>query len=99
MFEGKARAYLSEASFRCPTLGLAPALAYKHLNRMENLIVTNTLAYYENSKITAVKSFITLGTFLSGLNSLICIINFFTAIDNATILLCCVFLFLTLSLV
>jgi hypothetical protein len=30
MFVGKARAYLSEASFMCSALGLAPSLTRKH---------------------------------------------------------------------
>jgi hypothetical protein len=30
MFAGKARAYPSEAPFRCSTLGYAPGLTYKH---------------------------------------------------------------------
>ncbi len=35
MFVGKAGAYLSEAPFRCSTLGLAPGLTPKHYTRLE----------------------------------------------------------------
>ncbi len=35
MFANKARAYRSEASFRCSSLGLAPDLIHKHYNRLE----------------------------------------------------------------
>jgi len=37
MFVGKARAYPSEAFFRCSTLGQAPGLAHKYETRLESL--------------------------------------------------------------
>jgi hypothetical protein len=56
MFVGNAGAYLSEAPFWCSSLGLPTKirLTWKGLPR------TNTLTYYENLQITAVKSFIVL---------------------------------------
>ncbi len=54
MFAVKARAYPSEASFRCSTLDL---LANDKLD-WKGLPGTNTLAYYENPYITTVKRFI-----------------------------------------
>ncbi len=53
MFAGKAGAYPSEAPFRYSNLGYANIrLGWKGLPR------TNTLAYYENPSIMAVKSFV-----------------------------------------
>jgi hypothetical protein len=56
-FSGKADTCPSEKPFRCSTLGLTPGLA-------ERLARANTLAYYENSYLSAVKSFVTLVTSL-----------------------------------
>ena len=52
MFAGKARAYPSEAPFRCSTLDIPTniRLGWKGLSG------TNTLAYYGNPKIAAVIS-------------------------------------------
>jgi hypothetical protein len=50
MFLGKAGAYLSEAPFRCSTLGrllASPENIRKKLEK-KSLAGTNTLAYYEN---------------------------------------------------
>jgi hypothetical protein len=38
MFADKASAYLSEAPFRCSTLGYAPGLSHKHQTRLERLV-------------------------------------------------------------
>ncbi len=57
IFSGKARVYPSEAHFRCSTLGQAPGLTHKYQTRLEGL-AKGTLAYYKNSLIMAVKSFI-----------------------------------------
>jgi hypothetical protein len=37
MFAGKARAFPSEAPFRCSTLWYAPGLMYKHYTRLVRL--------------------------------------------------------------
>ncbi len=37
MFAGKARAYPSEAPFRCCILGYAPGLTHKHKTKLERL--------------------------------------------------------------
>ncbi len=37
MFAGKARAYGSEASFRCSTLGQPPGLTHQHYTKLERL--------------------------------------------------------------
>ena len=58
IFVGKAGAYPSEQPFRCSTLGSAPALPANIRQGWKGLLGTNTLAYYENLYITAVKSFI-----------------------------------------
>jgi hypothetical protein len=52
MFAGKARAYPNEAPFRLLALPTNIRLGWKGLPG------TNALGYYENPKITAVKSFI-----------------------------------------
>jgi hypothetical protein len=55
MFEGQAGAYQSEALFRL--------LAYTTNFRLDwRAYPKQTIVYYENSKITNTKSFITLGT-------------------------------------
>ncbi len=56
MFEGKARAYPSEAPFRCSTLGLLASPTNTRLG-WKGFPKTNTLAYYENPQIAAAKSF------------------------------------------
>ncbi len=48
MFEGKARVCLGKAIFKCSTLGQAPGLPNKQETRLEILLGTNTLAYYEH---------------------------------------------------
>jgi hypothetical protein len=63
VFAGKAGAYPSEITFRCSTLGKAPGLAHK--DSAGKASHGKTLAFYENSLITAVKSFITLAPCLS----------------------------------
>ncbi len=50
MFSRQAGGYPSEA----------PVLPHKHLTGLERLPVAVTLAYYEHSYITAVKSYITM---------------------------------------
>ncbi len=59
-FAGMAGAYPSKAPFICFTLGWAPCLNTNIRLGWKGLPGTNTLAYYENSSITAVKGFITL---------------------------------------
>ncbi len=61
-FSGKSGACPSEKPFRGSTLGQAPGLVHKHQSRLEMLAKANTPAYYENSQLSAVKSFITLVT-------------------------------------
>jgi hypothetical protein len=58
MFAGKARGLpQSGAPERCFTR-VGSSLSCKHATRMETLARENTLAYYKNPLITAVKSFI-----------------------------------------
>jgi hypothetical protein len=57
MFAGKAGAYTSEA-----TLGQVPGLTTYIRLGWNILTRTNILPYYEKSKLTTVKSFITLAT-------------------------------------
>ncbi len=54
-------AYLSEAPFKCSTLGQAPALPENVTVDWKNFPGTNTPSYYELLKITDLKSFIILG--------------------------------------
>jgi len=61
MFAGKARAYLNEAPFRCSTQGLLLYSPTKIRLGSKGLPWTNTLAYYENPYITAVKKFYSTG--------------------------------------
>jgi hypothetical protein len=65
MFACKARAYPSEAPFRCSTLGCPPALPANFRLGWKGLPGTNTLAYCENPLVMAVKSFIGLAQGLS----------------------------------
>jgi hypothetical protein len=60
MLEGKAGAYLSEAPFMCSTLGKTPGITQNIKIGWKSLLVTKSLVYYENSYITAGKSFTTL---------------------------------------
>ncbi len=59
MFVSKAGNYLSEAPFKCYTLGSAPCLTQNIRLGWKILPGKNTRAYYKNSKITNVKGFIT----------------------------------------
>jgi hypothetical protein len=58
IFACKAKAYPSEAPFRCSTLGLAPGLTRKNLTRLERLTEDKHSGLLRKSVITAVKSFI-----------------------------------------
>jgi len=61
VFAGKAGACPSEKPFRCSTLGQAPGFAPQTIDRFwKSLPGANTLAYYKNLQVTAMKSFITL---------------------------------------
>ncbi len=61
MFASKAVAYLSETPFRCFKVRLL-ALPKDNVPSWKGLSVTNTLAYHEHTKITDLKSFVTLGS-------------------------------------
>jgi hypothetical protein len=56
MFACKAGTYLSEAPFRCPTLGRLLALTANIRQGWKELPGTNALADYEKALLTAVKS-------------------------------------------
>jgi hypothetical protein len=45
MLAGKARAYPSEAAFRCSTLGQTPGLTHKHYTRLESLAKVADMFY------------------------------------------------------
>ncbi len=49
VFVGKAGAYPTVEQFKLFSLGKVPSLSYKHWTRLERLVRTNTLAYYEKS--------------------------------------------------
>jgi hypothetical protein len=55
MFVNKARVCLGKAPFKCSPLGQAPGLPNKHETRLEILLGTNTLAYYEHRAKVDVK--------------------------------------------
>jgi hypothetical protein len=81
VFAGMTGAYPSETPFRCST-GRLLALPINNRLRWKSLAGANTLAYYENSQLTTVKSFITLAL---GLVEKIFII--FGGSENSSILL------------
>jgi hypothetical protein len=62
MFVGKAGAYPIEGPFKCSILGLTSLVALPTNNRLgwKGLPGTNSQAYYENSHLTVLKSFLTL---------------------------------------
>ena len=58
MFVDKARGYLSEALFRCSTLGYAPGLTHKHQTRLERLAKDKHSGLLQKSVNYSRKSFI-----------------------------------------